>query len=208
MLEKQRGVKPKPEELGELFDRAKHVSGKEYLTVEQELRDRGAEAVRFLRERQSDDPDPFARFMARIIADWIDGKGEDYAPAMERLAETELRAKETEQGVPRADAAEDLLTQSFQDRLTGFVALRLVKETQWLPWKVEAAVLYLKRHKDPSTLPALIRYAVLMDERQRIDLAIETIKEVHGVHQVEMMVDEARFGRYMAEGRISPGLPR
>jgi hypothetical protein len=167
-----------PEPLEELFQQAYSLVGRPYLRCEQMLRDRGDEALTFLRQKQDEAEDPFEQFMAATIADWIEGKGEEFRPAMAQLDELEIQVKRTPAGAPRADIVEGVLTQFAEDRLVNFIALRLVKETYWPLWKSLGAILYLEQHRATSALPALERHAMTTRDPDERSLALEAIAAI------------------------------
>ncbi len=159
----------------ELFDQAYTLVGESYLEHEQQLRDYGPEAIAFLRQEQEDSDEPFRKFMANTIADWIEGKGSDYEPAMEKLENIEERVKSTPSGVPRSDIAAGVLTQFTGDSLVNFIALRLVKEPDWPGWQVDAALIYLDEHRAPSAIPALTLYSAATRNSDRRYYALKII---------------------------------
>jgi hypothetical protein len=140
-----------------IFDKALNAYGADYLAAEKELRAGGTSTASSLQQIAADTTQtPLARFVAGTIAAWIDGKGSNYEVAMSGLDGLAARAAKTPSGTPAADVAAGRL--KHYDDIANFVALRLLKETDWPQWKVLAAVVYLGYWGTASVLPALEQF--------------------------------------------------
>lgn len=193
MLEtKEGGEQVDPSDLPLLWARVNRASNREYLALEAQLIQGGVVAGRFLREQEAKEADAFARFTASTIADWIDGKGAAYAPAMASLQDAANGIRKTPIGTLDPETVEAILTQVGSAGLTKFLALRLCKERAWQPWKVLGALYYLQRHKDPATLPALLQFAVDAAAPAQLNAALAAIQAIDPSSKSRQWVDEAR----------------
>lgn len=193
MLKTKEGGEPAdPNDLPLLWAHVNRAMNREYLALEAQLMQGGSVASRFLREQEAKEADAFARFTASTIADWIDGKGAAYAPAMASLQDAANGIRKTPIGTLDPETVEVILTQVGAAGLTKFVALRLCKERAWQPWKVLGALYYLKRHKDPATLPALLKFAVETAAPAQLNAALAAIQEIDPSNKSRQWVDDAR----------------
>lgn len=150
----------------QLFQQAVNDYDRAYLDAEAELRAGGESTAIILQQIAADkNQPPLARFIAASIAAWIDGKGNNYEIAMNSLGGLVAHAERTPKGLPSPDVAAGRLAR-FDD-ISDFVALRLLKETDWPQWKVMAAVMYLGFWATDTVLPALDQFRMDLKSGKR-----------------------------------------
>ncbi len=176
-----------------LFEHTIQSKDEQYVENETQLRQAGEGMSPFLREQGQSAPDPFARFMAKTIADWIDGKGDDYEPALIFLDRIEQKANRSPLGMPRPDVTSRDLTVVYENRLTAFLALRLVQQPGLPSWKIETILLYLGHHRDIATLPALFRFAVETTHPSIKKIAVYAIKTFNQDEVSRVWIEESQF---------------
>jgi hypothetical protein len=129
-----------------------------YLEAERLLCQPDPVRLETLRRQVTTAADPVARSLAAFFADWAEKGNLDYPRALAYLDAAEERFRDTPLGAPRQDICAADLTAYFGDRLAVFLAVRLLKQPAWPPWKVMTAVTYLYNHPKTESLPPLIRY--------------------------------------------------
>jgi hypothetical protein len=141
-----------------LFERALVSEDEAYRLAETRLRESADSAAL---QRNLTHADPVGRLMANVMLEWSEtaGAGADFEKAAQYLDSVERRFARTVAGVPPVRAVVQNLSATFGGRLTEFLALRLVKESQPPPWRALAVLGYLERHGNPATTDAVIRFA-------------------------------------------------
>ena len=145
-----------------LFQRALVSRGEAYVMAESELRE-SPESAPVLRGHLGD-PDPIARLAASVMLESVEARAPDFEEVPRYFAELERYVARTVAGTPPITGVVANLTTRFGGRLTGFLALRLVRQPQ-TGWRALVALAYLDRHKDPATTEAIIRFAAQTRER-------------------------------------------
>lgn len=175
-MSQQAGAAEPPESIELVYQKALASSGYRYLEQEAELQQRQAEALPFLRSRQTRAEDAFDRFAAATLADWLEGKPrQEYSAVMAKLLETDERMRETPAAGIRADIVESTMTRIAGNRLVAILALRLGQNALTPPWLERGALHYLHRHGNASILPALTRYVKLSRDEAAREFALKTI---------------------------------
>ena len=142
----------------ELFNQALTTYRQDSLNAEKALRAGGAQTASDLKNIAADQKQtPLARFIATTIAAWIDDGGALFEAAMDALNTAAQRAAKTPVGVPEPDLAASEL--ELFDNIYNFVALRLLKETDWPQWKMLTAIIHMGHWAMASVLPALDQFS-------------------------------------------------
>ena len=161
--------------MDELFQEASYSSGRLYLESETKLRKSGDAALPTLRSNLQNS-DPLARLIAKCLRDLLEGRAPDYEPALNYLDSLPQRLARTPITSPPPTGVAAYLTQHFGARVVEFLALRLVKETDWPHWRVMGVIFYLKDQGSPSTTAALLRFATDTRSEEWRSAAIEAIR--------------------------------
>ena len=99
------------------------------------------------------------------------------SPTTSSYSPTILRLSRTPITVPWPDGVGAYLTQHFEGRVADFLAVRLVKGTDWEEWRVAGVLYYyLKEQARPSTTEPVLRFAVETKNDEWRGWAIETIQ--------------------------------
>lgn len=160
-----------------LFQKAIESRGKDYLDAEYLLRQGGSAAVNTLYQNRNH-PDPIARLIVESLLLWLQGKASEHQAALDYLDYIPKRLAKTPVGSPPPLGVSNELRDRFGDRVANFLALRLVKQDDWLRWRVISILFYLSEQKLPSTTYALIRFAVETPNEEARNYAIEAIKAI------------------------------
>lgn len=159
-----------------LFDTAVQSHGQAYLDADRKLRAGGIAAEMVLRANLHH-ADPVARMLARTTLDWFEGSAKDYQDTLDYLDYLPARLSRTPITVPWPDGVGAYLTQHFEGRVADFLAVRLVKGTDWEEWRVAGVLYYyLKEQARPSTTEPVLRFAVETKNDEWRGWAIETIQ--------------------------------
>lgn len=141
-------------DLNALFKQAVDGYGQDFLDAEKALYAQGDAAKSLLRTQQDDQKQSaFARFVAKTLADGIEGTHDLYGKAMTAIQADEKRLSRTPLGNPTADTVAGTIA-AYSPKLCDMVALHLIKELRWAFWMQNAAVIYLGYYADASVLPA------------------------------------------------------
>jgi hypothetical protein len=116
--------------------------------------------------------------MVGCLMSWISNKAPEYQPALDYLDEAPKRAARTPAMEPSPRGVANVLNERFGSRVADFLALRLVKETNWPRWRVLGILLYLKEQRLPSTTSALLRFSMETDSEEARGYAIEAIQAI------------------------------
>lgn len=196
----------------ELLQKTLNTYGQDYLDAEKALRAGGETTATALKQFSANSKQPpLTRFIAATIAAWIDGKGANYDTAMQVLAVTAEHAAHTPRGTPSPDTAAAKL--ELFDDISDFVALRMLKETDWPEWKVLAAIVYLGYWGTASVLPAIDQFRADLKNGNRpqlgdilnkqTDSVIEKLDEAAGL--VRLVIQDETFKADLAKVKTTSG---
>lgn len=146
-----------------------------YLDAEARLRSGGAPAAEVL-DRNRDHPDPIARLIAHTQLKWMQGRAPDYQAALEYLEWIPKRLAKTPVGTPPPQAVANDLSERFGAGAADFLALRLVKQTDWPRWKRLGVLFHLQQQRSPATTAALIRLAAESGDAEMRRYVSEALK--------------------------------
>jgi len=182
----------------QLFETALAAEGHAYLEAEAQLQQSPGAATELRTRQQS--TNHFERAFATVILDWIEGRSQDNEAALAYFPAIAEEKKMTPAVLPRPAIVARDLSFRFKERVASFLAIRLVKETDWPQWRVSGVVLYLTDQKQPATTAALIRFA--SDERREAwhQMAITAIKAIND----PALPDKIKFERLRAEAMKKP----
>jgi hypothetical protein len=174
------------------FDRTLDASGPDYLRGELDLRQAAPlDPALSQRLRQvSARGEPIARLLAQVVLDWGGPKRADFDAALEYLDRLPAKLARTAMGKPSPTGTESYLTLHFADRVAELLALRLIKEDAWPPWKARAVIFYVTAHRRPSTTTALIRFAIETPDAESRDLAIAGVRAIGDPTQATQVAAE------------------
>jgi hypothetical protein len=175
------------------FDRTLEAAGPDYLRGELDLR-QAAPLDPALNQRMrevSAHGEPIARLLAQVVLDWGGAKRADFDAALAYLDRLPGKLARTAMGKPSPTGTESYLTLHFADRVAELLALRLIKEDAWPPWKTRAVIFYLTAHRLPSTTTALIRFAIETADAESRDLAIAGVRAIGDPTQATQVAAEA-----------------
>ena len=188
-------------EMDTLFEKAVASYGQDYVQVEKTLL-RGGESTAATLRRNLDNTDPVARIMAQCLLDRVEGRAPDYQAALDYLDYIPKRLARTPVGLPppRGVAAE--LADRFDGRVADFLALRLVKGTDWPDWQVMGVLLYLTDQHLISPTAALVRFAAETKNEGWRKAAIEAIRAARDRDLAAKIAFER--GRFKAQQKMLP----
>ncbi|MCR4376467.1 MAG: hypothetical protein NUV50_00020 [Rhodospirillales bacterium] len=196
----------------EWFQKALTAYGQNYLDAEQALRSGGEATATVLKQIVMDPKQaPLAQFIAATITAWIEGKGDNYQIAINGLSGLQVRAEQTILSAPSADVAAGRLAR-FDD-ISDFIALRMLKETDWPEWKVLAAIVYLGYWGTGSVLPAIDQFRADLKNgtrpqlgdilNEQTDSVIEKLDEAASL--VRIVIQDEAFKTDLAKVKATSG---
>jgi hypothetical protein len=179
------------------------ATGPAYPAHEQALVARGDEVAlaALLRQHAAADV-ALPRLLAQVVLAWRTPVQADFAAALQYFETVPARLARTPVGKPRPDGVEGYLTKNFGNRLTKLLALRLVKQTDWPAWQVMGVLFYLRKHRDPETTAALVRFALTTAQDEWRDYALDTLRELQDAALARKVAAEIALAR--AEERAIP----
>lgn len=160
-----------------VFQAAAASRGDPYLEAESQLRDGGTAAAEVL-QGYREHPEPIARLLATTLLKWVRGQAPEYQAALEYLEYIPKRLAKTPVGAPPPTGVANELGERFGGRAADFLALRLVKETDWPRWKSLGVLLYLQRQTSPITTAALLRFVADSDDAEMRRFGAEAITAI------------------------------
>jgi hypothetical protein len=162
------------------FDRTLEAAGPDYLRGELDLRQAAPldPALNQRLRQVSAHGEPIARLLAQVVLDWGGPKRADFNAALDYLDRLPGKLARTAMGKPSPTGTESYLTLHFADRVAELLALRLIKEDAWPPWKARAVIFYVTAHRPPSTTTALIRFAIETPDTESRGLAIAGVRAI------------------------------
>lgn len=181
------------EPVADVFRRALVTEDEAYLRSEEDLVEAGPDA-----EPPPDlvASDPIGALLAELMQEAASGGADEFEQAIAYLDQLAERTALTAMRVPRADSVIEQLTARFGDRLTSFLALRLVKETTLPEWRVMATLGYLDRHKTPAVTDAVIRFAARTEVRRHQEVAAHVLRDLGDPALAQKLAAERdRLGR-------------
>ena len=152
--------------------------GQDYVRAEKTLRDGGGSAKATL-QKNLVNPDPLARLIAQVLLEWMEGTKPEDQKALDYLDGLPKRLASTPLTMPPPDGVAAELKNRFGGRVAEFLAVRLVKGTDWPRWRSLAVILYLQSQYLPSTTAPLIRFASDTKDDSLRNAAVEVIKNAH-----------------------------
>ena len=168
----------KDQTMDEIFRRAVQQAGQDYVDAERELLQGGAAAVVTLRAQLTGNRDPLARLVAECVLDQIEGRKPEYAEAMAYIDGLPLKLARTPITSPSPTGIASYLTKHYGDRVAPYLALRLVKGTDWPRWKVNGVLFYLRDQRVPATSFPLLRFAVETGVDEWRGTAVEALRNI------------------------------
>jgi hypothetical protein len=175
-----------------LFDKAVRNSGQAYLDADRALRDAGPSAAPTLRQNLNN-PDAIARMVARTTLDWFEGSAADYQAVLDYLDSLPARLARTPIPSPSPLGVASYLSLHFGARAVDFLAVRLVKGTDWPHWRVIGVIFYLKEQAHPSATAALLRFAAETMEEELRGYAVEAIVAAHDADLKAKVAAERKY---------------
>lgn len=196
----------------EWFQRALSAYGQDYLAAEKALRGGGDAALTVLNQVAADTTQtPLARFIATTLANVSGDRGAACDSALSALNGLEVHAGKTPRSVPDVEIAAGRLSR-FGD-ITDFIALRMLKETEWPEWKVMAAIVYLGYWAGASVLPALDQFQADLKAGQRANIGDDVDEETQDIiakldeaaQLVRIVIEDETFKTDLAKAKAAAG---
>jgi hypothetical protein len=161
----------------EAFQKAVRETGPAYVEAEQELSRGGATAAVTLRAHLGD-PDPLARQIAEVLLERIEGRKPEYTEAMDYIDGLPVKLSLTPVPTPSPTGIAAYLKKHYAERVAPYLALRLVKGTDWPRWKVNGVLFYLRDQRAPATSFPLLRFAVETGNDEWRGTAVEALRDI------------------------------
>lgn len=122
--------------------------------------------------------------MGRLIAEnqlrSTNAKRDALTKATAYLDSAARRFARTPAGTPPVRGVIANLSATFGRQLTGALALRLAQQRRMPQWQALSTLGYLAQHRDPSVVPALVRFAAQVRPGTAQSMAIGMLRDIGG----------------------------
>lgn len=173
----------------------------DYLAMEKQLRDAGPAALTALAGMDVG-VDPVAPLFRSVLQEWIENNPSDYPSALGYLDSLPQRLSRTPVTQPSPSGVAAFLTKHHEDRVTGLLAWRLLKSTDWPDWRTAGVLLYLEQQRDPRTTAALLRFLGRTENDQWRDFATDAVRAFGDVDLKAKLVAEREY--HEKQGAVPP----
>jgi hypothetical protein len=200
------------------FERAANTTGAEYLEAERQLRrwvaEGRADAEQVIKRGAAGSRDPITKLLADVLLAARGPAAQDYDNLEKVFVTLPDRTNRTPIGSPPPEAFESVVTRTFGDRVTKFLALRLVKDPDEPAWLAAGSLLYLQEHKDPAATAAILRFIIIAPYAERREWALQALEEIPDPLLGEKVAEAEAWARARKLpippelGTLSGGAPR
>jgi hypothetical protein len=125
-------------------------------------------------------PDPVARQMARAAVESTPARRSALEKATSFLERAQQRFARTPVGYPPIAGVVANLTATFGGQLAGPLSLRLAQQSNMPHWQAMSTLAYLDRHRDPTVVASLVRFAAQTSAAPQQELAVRILGSIGG----------------------------